>query len=100
MTRSPEAATHIGSLSGGGGTHRRQTKPVGPEKQPGSEVRVEPAHKAQTPPGQRHPPPLAVATATCPMCAAPRGSPIRTLNNAHEDCVAKKINFKCELILT
>ena len=41
MTRSPEAATHIGSLSGGAGTHRRQTKPAGPEKQPGSEVRVE-----------------------------------------------------------
>lgn len=100
MTRSPEAATHIGSLSGGAGTHRRQTKPAGPEKQPGSEVRVE-AGAQGTDASRRAPSTTpAAAMATCPTCAAPRGGPIWTLNNAHEDCATKKINFKCELILT
>ena len=41
MTRSPEAATYIRSLSGGGSTHRRQTKPMGLENLPRSEVRME-----------------------------------------------------------
>lgn len=77
-------------MADGGGTHSRQTKPVGAENQPRSEVRMEASAQGAD----------ASRMVMFPMCAAPHGSPVRILNNAHEECVTKKINFNCELTLT
>lgn len=77
-------------MADGGGTHSRQTKPVGAENQPRSEVRMEGSAQGTD----------ASRMVMLPMCTVPHGSPIWILNNAHEEYVTKKINFNCQLTLT